>query len=211
MTGSPTPRRSTLLAPVPVGILISGRGSNMEALVRAAQAPNASYKVVCVIANRADAKGLQFAAAHDIPAVVVNHKAFDSREHFEAELSQTLMAHGVRVVALAGFMRVLTAGFVRQWQGRLVNIHPSLLPKFKGLHTHERALEAGEPEHGCTVHWVSEGVDEGEIIGQARVPIKAGDTPETLAARVLAEEHTLYPACLDKICTALRSPQTQST
>jgi len=184
-------------------ILISGRGSNMMALLAAAAAgPAYPADFVLVASNRADAAGLAHAAAQGIPTAIVESRG-RSREAFEAELQEALAAHRVELIALAGFMRVLTAPFVSRWQGRMVNIHPSLLPDFKGLDTHARALAAGVAEHGCTVHLVSPGVDEGPILAQAAVPVLPGDTAQSLAARVLVEEHRLYPAALARLATTL--------
>jgi len=178
-------------------ILISGRGSNMAALLDAAADPTYPAEIVLVVANRADAAGLARAAAAGIPTGVVESLAFKGdRPGFEAALGTLFAAHEIELIALAGFMRVLTPGFVAAWEGRLVNIHPSLLPAFPGLDTHARAFAAGVRLHGCTVHLVSAGVDEGPILAQAAVPVLPGDTPETLAARVLAEEHRIYPAAL---------------
>ena len=179
-----------------LGILISGRGSNMRSLIVAARAPNYPVEVVVVISNRPDAAGLAFAKEHGIPALGLDHTRYESREHFEGQLHSVLMASKVDLVACAGFMRLMTPGFVEQWRDRMLNIHPSLLPLFKGLHTHERALEAGVSVAGCTVHVVRAGMDEGPIIAQAEVPVIAGDTPETLGQRVLAAEHQLYPHAL---------------
>ena len=177
-------------------ILISGRGSNMMSLVEAAAAAGHPAEVVTVIANRPDAAGLGWAAARGLPVRAIDHKAFRSREDFEAELHGALEAAGAGLVCLAGFMRVLTAGFVQRWKGRMINIHPSLLPSFKGLHTHEQALAAGVRIAGCTVHFVVPEMDAGPIIAQAAVPVLPGDTPDTLAARVLAAEHIIYPEAL---------------
>jgi formyltetrahydrofolate-dependent phosphoribosylglycinamide formyltransferase len=177
-----------------VAVLISGRGSNLQALIDARQA---AYEIVLVISNRPNAEGLSRARIAGIEALAIDHKSFGKdREAFERELDAALRARGIDIVALAGFMRVLTPFFVRAWAGRLVNIHPSLLPKYPGTDTHARALAAGDAEHGCTVHMVVEEVDSGEILGQARLVILPGDTPETLAARVLELEHELYPKCL---------------
>jgi phosphoribosylglycinamide formyltransferase-1 len=160
-----------------------------------------------VLSNNADAGGLKKAAAAGIATAVVDHRPFKgAREAFEAELVKPILAADADIVCLAGFMRVLTAGFVSQFQGRMLNIHPSLLPKYKGLHTHARALEAGDAEHGCTVHEVTPALDDGPILGQARVPILAGDTPDDLAARVLVKEHLLYPAVLRRYAAGDRTP-----
>ena len=178
-------------------ILISGRGSNMAALLAAAADTAYPASVALVLSNRADAAGLQRAEAAGAPTAVVESRAFrGDREGFERAVDAELARHGVELVALAGFMRVLTPAFVERWQGRLVNIHPSLLPAFPGLDTHARALAAGARLHGCTVHLVSAGVDEGPVIAQAAVPVLEADTAETLAARVLEQEHRLYPAAL---------------
>jgi phosphoribosylglycinamide formyltransferase-1 len=177
-------------------ILISGRGSNMMALVEAARDPAYPADVVSVVSNRADAKGLEFAAANGISAKVIDHKAFASRQEFEAALDDYLRSVGTEIIALAGFMRVLTAGFISRWEGRMINIHPSLLPAYKGLHTHERAIADGAKSHGCSVHLVTPELDGGPVLLQAEVPVLAGDTPETLAARVLKEEHRIYPRAL---------------
>lgn len=176
-----------------VGILISGRGTNMAAIVAAAKDPAYPADIACVISNRPDAKGLETAAANGIPALCVDHKLFASRETFEDELNRRLQEHDVDIVVLAGFMRVLTVNFIGQWEGRLVNIHPSLLPSYRGLHTHERALEDGVKLHGCTVHFVVPELDAGPIIAQGAVPVLSDDTPESLAARVLQVENALYP------------------
>lgn len=177
-------------------ILISGRGSNMMSLVEAARAPSYPAEVVLVLSNRPDAAGLAWAKAQGIPTLAIDHKRFASREVFEAEVNAALEASGSEIVALAGFMRLVTAGFVERWRDRLINIHPSLLPSFKGLHTHERALAEGVRIAGCTVHLVRAEMDTGPIIAQAAVPVLDGDTPDTLAARVLAAEHKLYPHAL---------------
>ena len=177
-----------------VAVLISGRGSNLKALLDARQD---AYEIVLVISNIPDAGGLEIARAARVAALTIDHKPFGKdREAFEREVDAALRAHNVELVALAGFMRVLTPFFVRAWAGRLVNIHPSLLPKYPGTQTHQRALDAGDSEHGCTVHMVVDEVDAGQMIGQARMPILPGDTPEALAARLLALEHELYPRCL---------------
>jgi formyltetrahydrofolate-dependent phosphoribosylglycinamide formyltransferase len=185
-----------------VAVLISGRGSNLQALLDAEQD---AYEIVLVISNVPDADGVDRARAAGVEALVIDHKPFGKdREAFERELDAALRAHNIKIVALAGFMRVLTPFFVRAWQNRLVNIHPSLLPKYPGVNTHARVLEAGDTEHGCTVHLVVEEVDSGEILGQARMPITAADTAQLLAERVLELEHTLYPDCLARLAAITR-------
>ena len=180
-----------------VGILISGGGSNMEALVRDMADPGHPAEAAIVISNNPGSGGLAKAAALGVPTAIVDHRPFKGdRAAFDAEIDRTLRAAGVDLVAEAGFMRIHDADFPAAWQGRIVNIHPSLLPSFKGLHTHERALEAGCAIHGCTVHEVVADLDAGPILGQAAVPVMPGDTAETLAARVLVQEHRLYPAVL---------------
>jgi phosphoribosylglycinamide formyltransferase-1 len=180
-----------------LGILISGRGSNMETLLQAAQAPDCPYEPAIVISNKPGAGGLVKAAAYGVPASTIDHKLYGpDREIFERAVDAELRAAGVELVALAGFMRVLTPWFVNAWAGRLINIHPSLLPKYPGVDTHKRCLESGDPVHGCTVHQVTAGVDEGPVIGQAEIDVIDGDTPDTLAGRVLKAEHVLFPRCL---------------
>jgi phosphoribosylglycinamide formyltransferase-1 len=179
-----------------VGILISGRGSNMRSLIAAASEPDFPAEIELVVSNAGSAEGLAFAAAADIPTIVIPHKAFETREAFDRALDTALSNAGVEIVCLAGFMRILSDWFARQWAGRLINIHPSLLPLFKGVHVHEQVLAAGVRVSGCTVHYVVPELDAGPIIAQAAVPVEISDTPEALAARVLAEEHKLYPAAL---------------
>jgi phosphoribosylglycinamide formyltransferase-1 len=185
-------------------ILISGRGSNMMALVNAARDPAFPAEVACVVSNKADAKGLDFAAANGIPTKVIDHKAYATREDFEAALDAYLRAVKTDIIALAGFMRVLTAGFIAGWEGRMINIHPSLLPAYKGLHTHERALADGAKVHGCSVHLVTPELDGGPVLLQAEVPVLAGDTPETLSARVLEQEHRIYPQALSLLAARIK-------
>ncbi|MDR3067536.1 MULTISPECIES: phosphoribosylglycinamide formyltransferase [Comamonas] len=185
-------------------ILISGGGSNMAAIVRASQQQNwakqYNARVSAVVSNKAEAKGLVFARDNGIPTEVLDHKQFDSREAFDAELAQVIDRHAPDLVVLAGFMRILTPGFVARYEGRLVNIHPSLLPAFTGLHTHQRAIDAGCKFAGCTVHRVTAELDVGPILAQAVVPVMPGDTAELLAARVLEQEHIIYPqAVLDLV------------
>jgi phosphoribosylglycinamide formyltransferase 1 len=188
-----------------LAILISGRGSNMEALLKAIAAdPVFPAEPVLVVSNKPDAAGLKIAEAADVATVAIDHRAYGKdRVAFEKELDDELRRSGAEIIALAGFMRVLTPWFVTRWEGRMINIHPSLLPKYKGLDTHQRALDAGDTEAGCTVHWVSAGVDEGQIIAQARVPILRGDTADTLAARTLPAEHKLYPEALKIACAKI--------
>lgn len=185
------------MSPTPVGVLISGRGSNMTALLEAAREPGYPARIAVVLSNTPDAPGLELARAAGVPALAVDHRPFaGDREAHERAVDTTLREHRVQVVALAGYMRVLTPWLVRRWAGRMLNIHPSLLPRHRGLHTHRRVLQAGDVEHGCTVHLVTEGVDQGPILAQARVPVLTDDTEEVLAARVLEAEHQLYPATL---------------
>lgn len=183
-------------------ILISGGGSNMAAIVRAAQqgdwAQQYGARVAAVISNKADAKGLQFAKDNGIATAVLDHKAFASREDFDAALAQQIDTYQPHLVVLAGFMRILTPGFVAHYAGRLLNIHPSLLPAFPGLHTHQRALDAGCKFAGCTVHEVTQELDVGPILEQAVVPVLPDDTADTLAARVLTQEHIIYPRAVLK-------------
>ena len=177
-------------------ILLSGRGSNMEAIVRAAAAERWPARVAAVISNRADAGGLAFAAAHGVATAVVDHRTFANRADFDDALAEVVDRHAPDVVALAGFMRILGAAFVARYAGRMVNVHPSLLPAFPGLHTHRRAIEAGCKLAGASVHFVTADLDHGPIIGQAVVPVLAGDGEAALAARVLAQEHVLYPRAI---------------
>ena len=188
-------------------ILISGGGSNMAAIVRAAQREQwrklYGAEVVAVVSNRPDAGGLAFAREQGVAAEVVDHKTFASREAFDDALAATIDRHQPALVVLAGFMRILTPGFVAHYAGRLLNIHPSLLPAFPGLHTHQRALEAGCRFAGATVHQVTAELDYGPILEQAAVPILPGDTPEAIAARVLTQEHLIYPRAIARLLPAL--------
>ena len=184
------------MARLKVAVLISGRGSNLQALIEACAAPDFPAEVALVISNRADAKGLDLAAKAGIPRTVIPHRDFATREAFEAAIDRALTAARVELVCLAGFMRLLTPEFVARWRDRLVNIHPSLLPSFRGLDTHARALAAGVRFAGCTVHFVRAEMDEGPIIVQAAVPVLPGDDAERLAERVLAAEHRAYPLAL---------------
>ncbi len=174
-------------------ILISGQGSNMQAISEARTTEQWPARIAAVISNKADASGLQWAASQGIATATVDHKQFDSREAFDAELARVIDTHAPDLVVLAGFMRILTAGFVRHFEGRMLNIHPSLLPAFGGLHTHQRAIDAGCHLAGATVHFVTPELDHGPIVAQAAVPVLPGDTAERLAERVLAQEHQIYP------------------
>ena len=180
-------------ARLPVVVLISGGGTNLQALIDAQRADDCPYAVAAVVSNRPDAFGLERAARAGIPTETVDHTRFPDRAPFEDALAAAVDRHAPGLVALAGFMRILTPAFVARYRGRLLNIHPSLLPRFRGLHTHRRALEAGERVHGATVHFVTEELDGGPRILQAQVPVHPDDTPEVLAARVLAREHRIYP------------------
>ncbi|MBR8057887.1 phosphoribosylglycinamide formyltransferase [Burkholderia dolosa] len=174
-------------------ILISGRGSNMEAIVRACERERWPAEVAAVIANRPDAAGLAFAASHGVATAVVDHRSFDGRDSFDAALAAEIDRFAPDLVVLAGFMRILTPAFVRRYEGRLLNIHPSLLPSFKGIHTHQQALDAGVALHGASVHFVIPELDSGAIVAQGAVPVRADDDAAALAERVLAVEHVLYP------------------
>ncbi|MEL6564042.1 MAG: phosphoribosylglycinamide formyltransferase [Pseudomonadota bacterium] len=189
-----------------VGIFVSGGGSNMRALVADMTGDHPARPAV-VVSNNADAGGIAWAQSQGIATEVIDHRPYgDDRAGFEAAITTALAPHALDLICLAGFMRVLTEGFVAPWAGRMLNIHPSLLPKYKGLHTHARALAAGDAEHGCTVHLVTPALDDGPILGQTRVPVEAGDTAETLAARVLAQEHRLYPAVLRRFAGGETAP-----
>lgn len=183
-----------------VAVLISGRGSNMAALIKAAQAPDYPAEIVLALANKPDAGGLEMARAAGIAAQAIDHRPFKKdREAHERAIDAALRAAGAEIICLAGYMRLLTPFLVNAWAGRMLNIHPSLLPSFPGLDTHARALAAGVKLHGCTVHLVTEVMDEGPILAQAAVPVLPGDTEDALAARVLAQEHRIYPAALAAI------------
>jgi len=190
-----------------VAVLISGRGSNMEALVRAAEDPACPFEIGLVLSNKPEAGGLLTAADAGIEALAIDQKPYGKdREAHEHAIDAALRERGIQVVALAGYMRILTPFLVNAWEGRMLNIHPSLLPAYPGLDTHGRALSAGEVEAGCTVHLVTAGVDEGPVLGQARVPILPGDTEHMLSDRVLEQEHRLYPATLAEFVRGLQAP-----
>lgn len=182
-----------------VAILFSGRGSNMRVLAEHMAHPNVPAQFVLGLSNRPDAGGLAYCASIGVEAHAIDHKNFDDRAAFDAELDKCLRAANIELICCAGFMRLLTADFVEGWRDRIINIHPSLLPKYKGLHTHKRAIEAGDKEAGCSVHYMRPEMDEGPVIVQRRVPVLPDDTPETLAARVLVEEHIAYPEALDVV------------
>lgn len=180
-------------------ILISGRGSNMRSIIEAINHQQLDARVAAVISNRPDAAGLEYASSQSIPTKIVDHKAFEDRESFDRALAQQIDEFKPDYVILAGFMRILTAEFVEHYQNKLINIHPSLLPKFKGLDTHQRAIDAGEKEHGASVHFVTAELDDGPVIMQAKVQVMPDDSAQTLAARVLEQEHQLYPAAIQKL------------
>ena len=190
-----------------VAVLISGRGSNLKALIEACAAPAYPAQIVLVISNHADAGGLAYAKDAGIATAIVEHKHFASRDAFDAAMQKHLDEAGTQLICLAGFMRILSEGFVCRWQGRMINIHPSLLPTFKGTHVHERVLASGARTSGCTVHYVTVELDSGPTILQAEVPVLPRDTPESLAARVLEAEHILYPLALRKIAEERITPQ----
>lgn len=186
---------------VRTAVLISGRGSNMVALANAAQEPHYPADIALVISNRPNAAGLQKAEAMGIQTMAIDHKTFESREAFERALDAALREADIELVCCAGFMRVLTPWITARWARKMINIHPSLLPKYKGLNTHERALQCGDTQHGCTVHYVSEELDGGAIIAQARIDVKIDDTPDSLAARLIPEEHKLFAETLAKVAS----------
>ena len=186
---------------VRVAVLISGRGSNMVALIEAAKDPAYPAEIVGVFSNKPDAPGLAYAEAAGIPTAVRSHKDFASREAFDTEVDAILTGWGTQIVCLAGFMRILSTPFAEKWTGKMLNIHPSLLPLYKGLHPQQQALDAGATQSGCTVHWVIPALDDGPTILQRTVPILPGDTADTLAARILIEEHKAYPDALALVAT----------
>ncbi|MBJ2226012.1 phosphoribosylglycinamide formyltransferase [Pseudomonas carnis] len=176
-----------------VVVLLSGTGSNLQALIDSTRTGDSPVRIAAVISNRSDAYGLQRARDAGIDTRSLDHKAFDGREAFDSALIELIDAFNPKLVVLAGFMRILSADFVRHYEGRLLNIHPSLLPKYKGMHTHQRALDAGDSEHGCSVHFVTEELDGGPLVVQAVVPVESGDSAQTLAQRVHTQEHRIYP------------------
>ncbi|WP_018872158.1 phosphoribosylglycinamide formyltransferase [Thioalkalivibrio sp. ALJ16] len=196
-----TARQPAAAVPQRLVVLISGRGSNLGALIEACEQGRVPASIVGVISNRPDAGGLEFAARHGIPSQVLDHRAYPAREAFDTDLARAIEGYSPDLVILAGFMRILTPDFVDRFTGRLLNIHPSLLPKYRGLHTHARALADGEREHGASVHFVTPELDGGPVIMQARVPVAPDDTPDTLAARVQRAEHRLYPEVVRRLCS----------
>ena len=190
-----------------VAILISGRGSNMEAILDAATDNDYPADPVLVLSNRPDALGLKTASERGVAIAAIDHKPFGKdREAFERAMQAVLIEHDVEMIVLAGFMRILTPWFVARWANRMINIHPSLLPKYPGLNTHQRAIDAGDAEAGCSAHWVTEGVDEGAVIAQASVKISPGETAESLEKKVLVEEHQLYPKAVKLACELVQAP-----
>ncbi len=190
---------------VRTGVLISGRGSNMSALIEAARSRDFAAEIALVLSDRPRAAGLEAARAAGVAAKALDARGFAGKPEFEAAVTAALAAADIELICLAGFMRILSAAFVERWRGRILNIHPSLLPDLKGLHTHERALAEARAEHGCTVHFVTADLDAGPIVAQARVPVLRDDDPDRLAARVLVEEHRIYPQALDAVARAVRA------
>lgn len=188
---------------IKVAVLISGEGSNLQALMNAAREADYPAEIAFVLSNKADAKGVERARAAGIETLVISNSDYPTREAFDAAMTDALTAHNIQLVCLAGFMRILSDDFVHHWRGKLINIHPSLLPKYKGLDTHARALEAGDKEHGATVHWVIPELDSGDIIAQEKVKICSDDTVESLKQRVHTLEHWLYPQALKKVAYLL--------
>jgi len=186
--------------PKRIVVLISGSGSNLQAIIDATQSGRINGNVVAVLSNKAGVYGLERATNAGIATEVLDHKAYDSREQFDAAMMQVIDGYSPDLVVLAGFMRILTPEFVRNYEGRMLNIHPSLLPKYKGLHTHKRALEAGDQEHGCTVHFVTEELDGGPLLVQGRVSINPDDTEESLQQKVHVQEHQIYPLAVEWFC-----------
>ncbi len=190
---------------VRTGVLISGRGSNMSALIEAARGRDFAAEIALVVSDKPQAAGLETARAAGVAAEALDIRGFAGKPEFEAAVTAALMGAGVELICLAGFMRFLSAAFVERWRGRILNIHPSLLPDLRGLHTHERALAEARAEHGCTVHFVTAHLDAGPIVAQARVPVLPGDDADRLAGRVLIEEHRIYPQALDAVARAVRT------
>ncbi len=187
-----------------LAIFISGRGSNMRSIMRACEDENFPAQIELVLSNRPDAKGLDFAKKNNIPTEIVDHKQYDTRENFEDEILNRLKKYDIDLIVLAGFMRILTPHFVEKYPNNIINIHPSLLPDYKGLNTHERAIKDGKKEAGCTVHFVVPDLDSGPIIAQKRVPILENDTPDMLSKRVLDQEHLIYPEAIKLIASKIK-------
>ena len=185
-----------VISPLNLAVLISGRGSNLQALINACDEPDFPASIKVVISNEPDAYGLQRAKQAEIPAHVIPHRSFENKQGFETALLKTISEYSADLIGLAGFMRILSPEFIQKWPGEIINIHPSLLPAYKGLNTHERVIEDSAPESGCTVHYVTPELDSGEIIVQKRVPVLSSDTPEALAERVLEQEHLAYPEAI---------------
>ena len=192
--------------PTKVAVLFSGRGSNLKTLAEHMAQPHVPAELVLALSNRPKAGGLDYCASQAIPHQAIDHQLYETRESFDADLDAALRAAKVELICCAGFMRLLSAGFVEAWRDRLINIHPSLLPKYKGLHTHARAIEAGDKIHGCSVHYMRPEMDAGPVILQKQVPILPDDTPDTLAERVLQQEHIAYPEALDAVLKKMASP-----
>lgn len=203
MTTKSSKKNVSSLRKVRTAVLVSGYGSNLQALIDAAKEKNFPAEISVVISNNEEAHALTRAESAGITNITIPHQNFPSREAFDAMIHEALLSHEIELVCLAGFMRILSDGFVKQWQGRMMNIHPSLLPKFKGTNTHQRALDAGETEHGCTVHWVIPELDAGPTILQSSLKINKGETAASLKERVHALEHTLYPEALKKAAQSL--------
>mgnify|MGYP000371276080 FL=1 len=192
--------------PTKVAVLFSGRGSNLKTLAEHMAQPQVPAELALALSNRPKAGGLDYCASQGIAHQAIDHKLFETRESFDAELDAALRGAGIELICCAGFMRLLSPGFVEAWRDRIINIHPSLLPKYKGLHTHARALEAGDSVHGCSVHYMRPEMDEGPVIVQKQVPVLPEDTPDTLAERVLQQEHIAYPEALDAVLKKMASP-----
>jgi len=192
---------------VRTAVLISGRGSNLSALIEAAKAPDYPAEIALVVSNKEDAAGLAVARAAGVPMKIIPHKTFASREEFDAAVDAALREANIALVCEAGFMRIHSEWFVKRWEGRLINIHPSLLPAFPGIRVHQQALDAGVKMSGCTVHFIVAELDSGPIVAQAAVPVLDGDTAETLAARILVEEHRIYPEALKKVAEGQTTPK----
>lgn len=200
---APKPAWFNNMKPLKLAIFISGRGSNMNAIHEACKSPEYPAEISVVLSNRPEAAGLKIAEAAGIPTEIIDHKSYEIREDFEGEIEERLQNYGFDLIVLAGFMRILTSSFVEKWPDQIINIHPSLLPNYKGINTHKRAIEDGKTEGGCTVHFVNPDLDSGPIIAQRQVPILPNDTPKTLAKRVLIQEHILYPEAIKMLTSSI--------